>query len=496
VASLGIHPTDAGWFTENFPHAIGSDSLVPKAAFYQSFGTTPMMDRYLFEFVKVLIEEEDIGEDGHTDYLGIGFSVLDSVGHTFGPHSPEVLDTIVRLDRVLAEPFEFLNQRVGLDHVVIAISLGAISEELKADIGIDDAQLGSLAFTLFFTSMVVQLLIGPLVDKFGHKPIAVVGFLVMAVCMFLLASASSFAAALFACFLLGVGAMSLNTVGNTLIPVLLFGGEDPARASNFGNAFFGLGYLLTPLVFSFFASMAIGYRWGITILGILVLIFLCFSLIPRYPQVSTGFQFSMAIRLLGKGAVLVGALALFCYISLEISLGVWIKPYMTGIYEKSGAANPVAQAGFVLSLFGLAMMIGRFLTSAVKNLTAIGTKVIAGAALVSALAITGMIFTGNPYLAIVAVVVVGLAFAPIFPTVVGVTFAKFEPGLYGSIFGIIFAVGLLGGTFVPKFIGNLSAAAAEGQFDPAALGITVVMALILLVIALLIGRVGGTSKEA
>ena len=37
-------------------------------------------------------------------------------------------------------------------------------------------------------------------------------------------------------FLLGVGAMSLNTVGNTLIPVVLFEGKDPARASNLGNA--------------------------------------------------------------------------------------------------------------------------------------------------------------------------------------------------------------------------------------------------------------------
>ena len=43
------------------------------------------------------------------------------------------------------------------------------------------------------------------------------------------------------------------------------------------------------------------------------------------------------------------------------------------------------------------------------------------------------------------------------------TFAKFEPRLYGSIFGIIFAVGLLGGTFVPKIIGNLSAGATVQQ---------------------------------
>jgi len=87
-------------------------------------------------------------------------------------------------------------------------------------------------------------------------------------------------------------------------------------------------------------------------------------------------------------------------------------------------------------------------------------------------------------------VVTGLAFAPIFPTVVGVTFSKYEPRLYGSIFGIIFAVGLLGGTLVPKIIGNLSAAATAEQFSPDALWIAVVMAAVLFFLALALGRVG------
>jgi fucose permease len=89
-------------------------------------------------------------------------------------------------------------------------------------------------------------------------------------------------------------------------------------------------------------------------------------------------------------------------------------------------------------------------------------------------------------LAIVAVVLTGLAFAPIFPTIVGVTFAKFEPGLYGSIFGIIFAVGLLGATFVPQIIGSLSTGATVQQ----SLLIVLAMAVILFVISLIMGRIG------
>ena len=368
------------------------------------------------------------------------------------------------------------------------IILGAISVELMDSLAIDEGMFGSLVMGLFLTSCIVQLFIGPLVDKFGYKPLAIAGFVVTSGSMFLLAFAPSFSSAMIACILLGIGAMSLNTVGNTLIPVVLFEGKDPARASNFGNAFFGLGYVLTPLLFTFFLK-TMSYSGAVSIFGVLIIIFLIFALITKYPQVDTGFKFSMAIKLLGKAAVLIAALALFCYISLEITMATWIKPLMTELFTESASAT--TNAALVLSFFGVAMMIGRFVASRVKNLTAIGARVIAIMSLISLLAIVLMIITKSPVLAIIAVICTGLAFAPIFPTVVGVTFAKFDPSLYGSIFGIIFAVGLLGGTFVPKFIGNLSVGSSVQQSLP----IAAVMAGILIIISLFIGKVG-VKKES
>lgn len=371
---------------------------------------------------------------------------------------------------------------LGISFIII----GAVSEELKQSLGIKNPEIGHLILALFLTSMIVQLFVGPMVDKFGHKPLAVLGFLLAGGSMFLLAFSTSFSAALGASVLLGIGAMCLNTVGNTLIPVVLFDGKDPARASNFGNAFFGLGYVVTPLIFSLFASLALGYRAGVSMIGALLLVFFLIAAGTRFPQVSTGFQFSMAVKLLGKSAVLISAIALFCYISLEISMATWIKPYMTEIFGGEKSPTAVTNAGLVLSFFGVAMMLGRFLTSTVKNLTAIGVKVIAAAALISILAILLMILTQNAGLAIMAVILIGLVFAPIFPTIVGITFAKFEPSLYGSIFGIIFAVGLLGGTFVPQVIGSLSV----GATIQGSLYIVAAMAALLFVVALFIGRVG------
>ena len=326
-------------------------------------------------------------------------------------------------------------------------------------------------------------------DKLGYKPIAILGFVVTSGSMFLLANATDFNLALLACILLGVGAMSLNTVGNTLIPIVLFEGKDPARASNFGNAFFGLGYVLTPFLFVFFLNtLNLSYSTSLSILAVLVLVFLIFALTASYPQVSTGFKFSMAFKLLSKSAVLIAALALFCYIALEVSMGTWIRTLLEQLW--GGTSNAAYNAGLVLSLFGVAMMVGRFATSTIKNLTAMGTKVIAVMALLSLASILLMIVAKSPAPAIAAIVLAGLAFAPIFPTIIGVTFAKFDSSLYGSIFGIIFAVGLLGGTFVPKFIGNLSVGSTVQQSLP----IAAVMAAILFVFALIMGLVGKKKK--
>ena len=371
------------------------------------------------------------------------------------------------------------------------ILLGSISVELMAALSIDAGQFGSLIMALFLTCCVVQVIIGPLVDKFGYKPIAILGFVVTGGSMFLLAFASTFSAAMLACILLGIGAMSLNTVGNTLIPVVLFEGKEPARASNLGNAFFGLGYVLTPLLLVFFLkTLGLSYNVSVAILGALVLVFLIFALTTKFPPAATGYRFSMAFKVLGKAAVLVAALALFCYMSLEVTMGTWVKPLMTELLGGADAGGATARAGLALSLFGVAMMAGRFLASTMKNLTAMGAKVITVVSFVSVITIVIMILTKSPLLALVAIVLTGLVFAPIFPTIVGVTFAKFEPALYGSIFGIIFAVGLLGATFVPKFIGNMSV----GRSVQGSLPIAAVMAGLLFLISLFIGRVGKPAK--
>ena len=120
--TLEIEAIDRGAFKGGFPYSLGGLSLFPDAVFYNDFAGSPYMDLYLVQFAKSLIENESLGSDDDIDFLGLSFSALDSVGHNYGPNSPEILDTFLRLDLMLGDLLKYVDQRIGLEHVVIALS--------------------------------------------------------------------------------------------------------------------------------------------------------------------------------------------------------------------------------------------------------------------------------------------------------------------------------------------------------------------------------------
>jgi predicted AlkP superfamily pyrophosphatase or phosphodiesterase len=105
-----------------FPYTINGGEEVPGKGFYNQFEDTPFANDYLVDFAKAAIESEHLGADDTTDLLAISFSANDLVGHAYGPYSHEVHDITLRTDRTLAELFNYLDQKIGLDRVIIALT--------------------------------------------------------------------------------------------------------------------------------------------------------------------------------------------------------------------------------------------------------------------------------------------------------------------------------------------------------------------------------------
>jgi fucose permease len=335
---------------------------------------------------------------------------------------------------------------------------GSIGVKLMPRLGIDRGRFGTLISYFMFTCLVMSLVIGVVTDKLGYKPVAVAGFLATSLCIFLLARSKTYASTVRCSFLLGFGAMALNTAGNTLIPVVLFGGKNPAAASNLGNVFFGLGLFLTPLIVSFLFRKTT-YPRAVSALGVLILLPLAPAIVAAYPKAAAGFSLAEAVSLLAQPIVLVGAIVLLLYSSIETSFCNWLTPYAKEIFSRTrpgddeGAVDASAQR--MLSFFAIAMMAGRLIASQVPAITRYGSQVVGGVMLVSAAIIFGLARAKRASSVPILAALAGLMLAPCFPTTVGIVFSK-HPANFGSVFGVIFAGAMLGGVVVPKAIGNLA----------------------------------------
>jgi predicted AlkP superfamily pyrophosphatase or phosphodiesterase len=129
-------PYEKSTYGNTFPYTINGGEAQPGAKFYAQFEATPFGNEFLAEFAKAAIEGEGLGADDVTDLLTVSFSSNDLLGHSYGPYSQEVQDITLRTDRVLADFFTYLDKKIGLDHVVIALSadhgVAPVPEQAKA----------------------------------------------------------------------------------------------------------------------------------------------------------------------------------------------------------------------------------------------------------------------------------------------------------------------------------------------------------------------------
>lgn len=105
-----------------FPRKITGGKEAISSTFFTAFDNSPFSAEFLGEFVQRALVEEKLGRHEGTDVLCVSFSQIDSIGHSYGPDSHEVMDSMLRLDRVLAALFERIDREVGLAKCVMVLT--------------------------------------------------------------------------------------------------------------------------------------------------------------------------------------------------------------------------------------------------------------------------------------------------------------------------------------------------------------------------------------
>jgi predicted AlkP superfamily pyrophosphatase or phosphodiesterase len=111
----------SGWGAE-FPHSLAAGEDDPDDDFYERWRSSPFADAYLARLAAAAIDEMKLGSGPGLDFLGIGFSATDYIGHDYGPDSREIEDSLLVLDQTIGALLDALDRAVGRGQYVVALT--------------------------------------------------------------------------------------------------------------------------------------------------------------------------------------------------------------------------------------------------------------------------------------------------------------------------------------------------------------------------------------
>jgi MFS transporter, FHS family, glucose/mannose:H+ symporter len=332
---------------------------------------------------------------------------------------------------------------------IVMAALGTLFglPEMRARLQIDLAQQGNVFLLLFLGIFLATLVAGPVIDAIGNKMILVFSPLLVAAGMAGFAYAHSFAGAAIPAVMLGLGGGGLNTSTNVLVSDLY--GEKRGPMLNVLGLFYGIGALCIPLL----AAVLVGHfpiaSQLLVCSGLAGACALLFLLL-KFPAVSAaqGFSWRDVLRVARSPGVLVLGFLLFCQSGNEASISGWTSTYV-------GEAGLGARtATLILAGYWAALMAGRLLVARLLQFVGKERLVLAGG--LGALTGAAILLTNRSEATLVAgVLVIGLSYAGVFPTalaIAGDTYRK----MAGTVFGLLFAIALLGGMSFPWAVGQIS----------------------------------------
>jgi MFS transporter, FHS family, glucose/mannose:H+ symporter len=218
---------------------------------------------------------------------------------------------------------------------------------------------------------------------------------------------------------------------------------------NILGTFYGVGALCIPL----FAAVIAGRLSIVTqLLVCAVLAAACAIVFPalRFPEPKAheSFSWSDALKVVRYPGVLVLGFLLFCQSGNEASIGGWTSTYV------GEAGFPARTATFILAGYWAALMAGRLLgarllksVSKERLVLASGGGAFLGAAILLANRSAAMLVFGA--------LLTGVSYAGIFPTVLAIAGDAYTK-LTGTVFGLLFAIALIGGMSFPWLVGQIS----------------------------------------
>ena len=326
----------------------------------------------------------------------------------------------------------------------IAGLLGAILPGLRERAGISLDQSGGLFVALSSGLVAASLVAGVALDRLGKKAVLGTAVALVVASLVSLEFTNAFPLLLVLAFALGAGGSAVVTGAHALISDL--NPEHRAAALNLLDFFFGVGAFVTP--FAIVPLQRVGglaaVLFALAALAALVLAYVLTVRFPAPPRAG-GHSLSAASTVARSPFFLLPALMIFLYVGTEQSVWDWQVTY----FMRQLSMDNV-EAARVLSIFPIAIMLGRLLTNRVLQRVA-ATQVLVVSTLGAAACFAFILLTHAAAAAGAALFVAGLFMASIYPTTLGVLSGRF-PEASGTVLGLAITCGWLGSVVIsPSF---------------------------------------------
>ena len=238
------------------------------------------------------------------------------------------------------------------------------------------ASLGYAANFIAYAFMGIPA--GILLQRIGYKKTAlaaiIVGFIGVGI-QYVSGIAGSFVIYLIGAFVAGFSMCMLNTVVNPMLNTLGGGGNKGNQLIQVGGSFNSLNATIVPVL--------VGYLIGSNVeaatiqdanpalflaMGIFALAFIVLSMVripePRQMVSEKAAEKSEHSALSFRHFVL-GAIAIFLYVGVEVGIQMFINPFMTGSAAEGGLGINTTTAGSVVGTYWFLMLVGRLVGASI-----------------------------------------------------------------------------------------------------------------------------------
>ncbi|WP_291787979.1 MFS transporter [Cecembia sp.] len=253
-----------------------------------------------------------------------------------------------------------------------------------------------------------------------------------------------------AAYFLGTGGGAIDTSINVFASA-----KFSASVVNWLHAFYGIGATSGPLILTAFIiqghTWKAGY-WSVGSIQILlgILFFATSKLWEQQDKEDNTSSHTSYIKILSQPKVWVSIMLFFLYTGTEIGIGQWLYSILIKSRNVSEASG-----GFWVSAYWGSLTLGRIVFGFVLKKVAT-PKVIFLAASGLILGTLVLFLNINMQLSFMAVVLVGLSCAPIFPSMISSVNNWFGTHQAGTIIGFQVSAAMMGGALLPAFSGFLS----------------------------------------